>query len=127
MTLRDDLVMTLEAENEMLRERLRQLEHLIGVKHDSPPVFGLTRSESAILGLLLKNKLVRRETAMLALYNGLRQDEAEVKIIDVFVCKMRRKLTPFAIEIRNKWGEGYYLDADAKAKVSAMLDEAQAA
>lgn len=127
MTLRDDLVMTLEAENEMLRERLRQ----IGTSDRGQARFATRVRTYAIgvgnSGLLLKNKLVRRETAMLALYNGLRQDEAEVKIIDVFVCKMRRKLTPFAIEIRNKWGEGYYLDADAKAKVSAMLDEAQAA
>jgi two-component system cell cycle response regulator CtrA len=127
MTLRDELVLTLQSENEMLRERCRQLEQMVGLRHESPPVFGLTRSESAILGLLLKNTIVRRETAMLALYKGLQQDEADVKIIDVFICKMRRKLTPFSIEIRNKWGEGYYLDAEMKSKVAAMLDEAQAA
>lgn len=34
-------------------------------------------------------------------------DEAEIKIIDVFVCKLRKKLKPLGVEIATVWGRGY--------------------
>ncbi len=34
-------------------------------------------------------------------------DEREIKIVDVFVCKARKKLKPLGIEIETVWGRGY--------------------
>ena len=51
------------------------------------------------------------------LLNGLYQlkafadeDVPEIKIIDVFICKLRKKITPLGITIGTAWGRGYYLE-----------------
>ena len=30
-----------------------------------------------------------------------------MKIIDVWICKMRKKLRPYGIEVKTAWGAGY--------------------
>jgi two-component system cell cycle response regulator CtrA len=36
-------------------------------------------------------------------------DEQEIKIVDVFVCKLRKKLAGLGISIETVWGRGYRL------------------
>ena len=64
---------------------------VVGV--DDQPV-RLTGKEYAILELLtvLKGTIVTREMLLNHLYGGT--DEPELKIIDVFVCKLRKKARP---------------------------------
>ena len=53
------------------------------------------------------------------LYNGLK--EPEVKIIDVFICKLRKKLAEAAgagSQIETVWGGGYML-RDNPQKIAA--------
>lgn len=49
-----------------------------------------------------------KEQLLLALY-WQRHDgeEPEIKIIDVWICKMRRKLRRLGVEIDTVWGTGY--------------------
>lgn len=123
MTLRDDLVARLEHENDDLRERVRVLEEITGVSFEVPPVFCLTRNEAVIFGALLKNKMVTRSHLMTLIYGLHPQDEAEIKIIDVWVHKMRRKVKAYKIDIATIWGQGYTMPAESKAIVSGMLAE----
>jgi len=60
---------------------------------DGNPVH-LTPKEYEILELLSSRKgmILTKEMILNHLYGGM--DEPEIKIIDVFVCKLRRKLTP---------------------------------
>lgn len=124
--LRDDLVARLEQENDDLRARVRMLEQLAGVNFEAPPQFGFTKNETVIFGLLLKNKLVRRESMMDALYDH-KQDEAEIKIVDVWVCKIRKKVKPYGIDVATQWGQGYFLTAESRAIAQGLLDQARAA
>lgn len=126
MNLRDDLVARLEQENDELRERVRMLEELTGVSWEAPPQFGFTKNEVTIFGLLLKQALVRRASMMMVLYPHT-QDEAEIKIVDVWVCKMRRKLKPYGISIETQWGQGYFLTPESEAAAQALLDQVRAA
>jgi two-component system cell cycle response regulator CtrA len=51
--------------------------------------------------------------AMDYLYGG--RDEPELKIVDVFVCKIRKKLEPIlggADVIRTVWGRGWEFEPD---------------
>jgi two-component system cell cycle response regulator CtrA len=79
----------------------------------------LTPSEYKVLELLSlrKNTVLTKEMCLNHLYNGLK--EPEVKIIDVFICKLRRKLADAAghgNQIETVWGGGYMLrDAPATA------------
>src|ERR1700756_1073105 len=82
----------------------------------------LTPSEYKVLELLSlrKNTVLTKEMCLNHLYNGL--NEPEVKIIDVFVCKLRKKLAEAAeggSRIETVWGGGYML-RDAQAQIPAQ-------
>ena len=76
----------------------------------------LTPSEYKMLELLSlrKNTVLTKEACLNHLYNGL--SEPEAKIIDVFICKLRKKIATAAggdSQIETVWGGGYML-RDAK-------------
>jgi two-component system cell cycle response regulator CtrA len=75
-------------------------------------LLNLTSKEYSILELLAlrKGTTISKEVFLNHLYGGM--DEPEVKIIDVFVCKLRRKLFEATGEegcIETVWGRGYLL------------------
>lgn len=69
----------------------------------------LTGKEYAILELLVlrKGMVLTKEMFLNHLYGGM--DEPEMKIIDVFICKLRKKLATAGVEdiIGTVWGRGY--------------------
>ena len=69
----------------------------------------LTAKEYAILELLVlrKGMVLTKEVFLNHLYGGL--DEPEMKIIDVFICKLRKKLAEAGAPnvIGTVWGRGY--------------------
>ncbi len=69
----------------------------------------LTGKEYAILELLVlrKGMVLTKEVFLNHLYGGM--DEPEVKIIDVFICKLRKKLAEAGAPnvIGTVWGRGY--------------------
>jgi len=76
----------------------------------------LTPSEYKMLELLSlrKNTVLTKEACLNHLYNGI--TEPEIKIIDVFICKLRKKISAAAggdNQIETVWGGGYML-RDAK-------------
>jgi len=100
------------------------------VSVDDQPV-QLTGKEYAILELLTvqKHTIVTREMLLRHLYGG--RDEPALKIIDVFVCKLRKKLvqaTSGNHYIETVWGRGYMLGDPASngghPDTPAMMPEA---
>ena len=86
----------------------------------------LTGKEYGILELLSlrKGTTLTKDMFLNHLYNGM--DEPELKIIDVFVCKLRKKLSTASggdNYIHTVWGRGYVLrdpdDAEEKPKKPA--------
>ena len=71
----------------------------------------LTGKEYAILELLTmrRNIVLTKEQFLSHLYGGT--DEPDVKIIDVFICKLRKKLAQVGVGnlIGTVWGRGYIL------------------
>ncbi|WP_420404630.1 response regulator transcription factor CtrA [Nisaea sp.] len=97
---------------------------------DGMPVH-LTGKEFAILELLSlrKGTTLTKEMFLNHLYGGI--DEPELKIIDVFVCKLRKKLskaTGGANHIETVWGRGYVLrdpDAETASKSKKVKEPAE--
>lgn len=88
---------------------------------DSKPLH-LTGKEYGIIELLSlrKGTTLTKEMFLNHLYGGM--DEPEVKIIDVFICKLRKKIEQMTGEnyIETVWGRGYVLrdpEADKKKAV----------
>ncbi len=81
----------------------------------------LTGKEYQMLELLaLRRSLVTKEMFLDHLYGG--RDEPEIKIIDVFICKLRKKLvaaTGGMDYIETIWGRGYVLADPGLTKVAA--------
>ncbi|WP_460020334.1 response regulator transcription factor CtrA [Magnetospira thiophila] len=98
------------------------------VEVEGTPVH-LTGKEYGILELLSlrKGTTLTKEMFLNHLYGGM--DEPELKIIDVFVCKLRKKLTTATggdNYIETVWGRGYMLrdpqDDRAKAETPAAIE-----
>jgi DNA-binding response OmpR family regulator len=82
---------------------------------------GLTGSEAALLMVLYARagRCVTKTALLEAMYNGM--DEPELKIIGVFVYKVRRKLRAHteAEVIETIWGRGYQMTPAGVALVDA--------
>ena len=83
----------------------------------------LTGKEYAILELLSlrKGSTLTKEMFLNHLYGGI--DEPELKIIDVFICKLRKKLCD-ALEgenyIETVWGRGYVLKDSSETSATPL-------
>jgi two-component system cell cycle response regulator CtrA len=89
------------------------------VESNGAPIH-LTGKEYGILELLSlrKGTTLTKEMFLNHLYGGI--DEPELKIIDVFVCKLRKKLSTACLGenyIETVWGRGYVLRDPATGKV----------
>ena len=71
--------------------------------------------------MLRKGMVLTKEAFLNHLYGGM--DEPEVKIVDVFICKLRKKLAQAGADnvIGTVWGRGYMMrDPAAKAPPAAI-------
>ena len=98
------------------------------VEVDDKPLH-LTGKEYGILELLSlrKGTTLTKEMFLNHLYGGM--DEPEVKIIDVFICKLRKKLenaTDGENYIETVWGRGYVLRDPTKQSGSSQKEPATA-
>lgn len=109
---------------EALRSRIEVMEAALLGTDPMPLVLRLTPHESLLLAFLLQREQASKDQILSALYS-LRPDgdEPEMKIIDVYVCKIRKKLKPFGLEIVTLRGLGYAVPKVAKDRIRALMDE----
>lgn len=76
----------------------------------------LTGSEALLLQRLAEvfPRIATKEALLEWMYQLTPDAEPEIKIIDVYVCKIRKKIAPLGIRIDTAWGKGYALAADRK-------------
>lgn len=113
---------------EELREEIAYLQRELGLqKHEDAVTrlgqrWGLSNTEAKILAHLhaRRGACVSKSQLWDALYaDG--SSEPEVKIVDVFICKLRHKLPrPFVETI---WGRGYALTGSAVATCDEVLEQ----
>lgn len=102
----------------------------IDIKQRCVRIYGgemiLTSKEYSILELLAlkKGAILPKEAFLNHIYGGM--DEPELKIVDVFICKLRRKiadLTGGLNFIETIWGRGYTLrDFDEETDTQAVVE-----
>ena len=75
---------------------------------DGWTMLGLTKMESRLMRALTErlDRMVGKGALMDAMYFD-RGHEAEPKIVDVLVCKIRKKLRGSCWQIETIWGQGY--------------------
>lgn len=115
----DEAYQELEDENAVLRARIDELERALFADAPVPLEWRLTAQEARVVGVLLQRPMATKEAVMATLYRNDGKDEAEIKIVDVFICKARKKLAPFGIRINTIWGQGYSIDESIRQRVHA--------
>lgn len=106
---------------EELQERIIQLEEMLGLR-DQPPPIGVPPTSAKLLGLLMRIRFVPCETAYSALY-GDREGGASSESVRSHVKRLREILAPYGVEIKNLHGQGYLISQDDKQKLLALWPE----
>jgi hypothetical protein len=117
------------SEMEKMRDRVLQLEQILGIDSSETgrirEAFGLEPDLARIMGMLLKRNFVSHESLYTVMYGHRPECEwPDAKVLDVQICKLRRRLKPFAIVIVTRWGEGWSISVANKVKARAVLDPA---
>lgn len=115
----------LETQNDVLRERVRLLEDALMETATLPFEWRLTATEARVFGVLVNRVQPSKEAIMCGLYTDLGADEAEIKIVDVLICKLRKKVEPFGIRIHTVWGQGYRLDEEVRRRFQKVQEPAR--
>lgn len=107
-----------------LEEENRQLRKLLAPgRYHIYRGLSLTRSERFLVKLLAdRDYVIPAETILSAFERrgGAYRDVLGPRAVNVIVCRVRKKLEPHGIQIRNEWGVGYYMDAEDRAKLVAL-------
>lgn len=94
-------------------------------KHDDTAwslkaAFKLTTKEAALLAGLVTHGRMSKARIYHTLYGQQHESEQpEPKIVDVFVCKVRKKL-PKGVKIETIWGDGYAVNAESAARIKKL-------
>lgn len=119
-------------ELELLRAEVSMLRKQIGMDAERSfitrcrDVFGATPGEARLLNALLACRVPNKDALMQCYSNGS-LDEPDIKILDVLICRLRKKLEARDIIVETIWGVGYRLSEKDKWKVLHALDLAEAA
>lgn len=90
--------------------------------------YRLTPQETRLLTLMYRRLHVTRDSIMSALYDDQAHgDCAYPKIIDVLICRLRKKLREFDIHIETIHSAGFRLLPASKVHIKDMLNQLRAA
>ena len=110
-----------------LRERIDELEETVRQLRDElvpqkfrlwfPREWKLTTKEALVLAFVMARspEMAKRESVLTNCFGGVDDDPPDIKIVDVYIYKLRTKLKPLGIDIETVWGNGYAMsrrDAD---------------
>lgn len=103
-----------------LSERLAAIED--GFSWDLEPYrkIGLSGTEAAIVSILMKRESVTPQGLLLMVY-GTADDIPSPKILDVWLCKIRKKLKPLKVRVYRVHDGPISITDDGKDKLRAAL------
>lgn len=81
--------------------------------------------EAAMLALMLKRDEVTKPQlhAVIEANRPPGKEITEIKMVDVMICKLRKKLAVYSVAIQTMWGVGYFISrADRDRAIKVLLD-----
>lgn len=112
----------LEEENYQLRERIMLLEQALTADYDRMPIGGLTSSEAVVLAAISSTPEGASKQRIFETLYAMRSsgEVPETKIVDVLVCKIRKKLKAIGVDIETVWGWGYRLPLASRETLAEL-------
>jgi|SRR5580704_8845528 hypothetical protein len=83
-----------------------------------------TPQEGRLLLVILRRGHASREQLLLAADHGNQSEPSQIKLVDVVVCKMRKKLVPLGITLQTVHSLGYQMTEVDRRKIWELLKEA---
>jgi two-component system cell cycle response regulator CtrA len=118
----------LQAQLDAANAQISVLREASGATLDAPRCLGLTKKEGIIFAMLLKRDFATRESLMLAMYSDRAPSGVpDSKIIDVYISRLRPKLSRYCITIENVFGTGYRMPPDSKSFARQLFERESAA
>ena len=120
-----DYTARLRDENEELKEKVIQLKEELGLsKGLDLAIYGLTSQEMKLLNILVARKFVSKEAGFCAVRLNLDYDYwGGTSLLDVVICKVRKKLKPYNIKIETIWGRGLCMSLVDRAAVRKAIEQ----
>lgn len=87
----------------------------------------LTPLEAAFMLVLLRRDEADKDTlhyvieTQRALRRADNPETTDKKMVDVIICKLRKKLRKFNVDIKTIWGRGYFIDDESRQIVEKIL------
>ena len=87
--------------------------------------FKTTKLQSAILAIMLKRTEVTKEQLhqVIEQNRANEKEETDLKMVDVIVCHLRKKLKPFGIAIKTVWACGYFIEIEHRDRALKLLED----
>lgn len=118
----------LRARVDVLEEENRQLKEMLGLDDDAGfciaarAAFGATATQARILQVLVTGAVCRSQSLMAACSRA--GESVTDNNLKVQVSKLRTKLEPHAIKIKNEWGIGYKMPPGHRSLALALMASA---
>ena len=108
-----------------LEDQIFILKSAIGNDQLFPPSWRLSGHLQRLLAFLMRSVAPTKQQCMSALYWDRPNDEPETKIIDVFLCRLRKSLKAVdaTVEIETIWGGSIRMPQSSKDKLKSLLME----
>jgi two-component system cell cycle response regulator CtrA len=107
---------------QQLQDHIDALERQLGQRLVLPACLRLTATEQRILARLMVSENATKDQLLDAVIDSrLEQDAPEMKIVDVYICKLRKKLVPWSLEITTLWGIGYALPPASRDRLRHLI------
>ena len=121
-----DPYVRIKALEETVEAQRQRIEYLTGLNKDAEELdftlFHFTPNEETIFRNMMQRKTATRLQLFEAVYyQRMETDTPELKIIDVFMHNIRRKVHNYGIVICTRWGVGYYMDEADKEKTRRII------
>lgn len=109
---------------EFLRHRVRELEALLGQCDLFLSLSELTPTERAVLGILYTRRIISTSGIHTVLYGAMpAESQPEGRVVEQWICRLRKKLADRGVEIVNQHGSGYYLPPESKRALQRFSDK----
>ena len=90
-------------------------------------LFKVTRLQGSFLSVLIRRNEVSKEVLHQVIEqnrkNVKNNEPTDPKMVDVIICNLRKKLRPFALEVKTLWACGYYMEPDTRHKIQNMIND----
>lgn len=114
-------IIKLRYERDIARAELAEMRAAILPPVQFPDEWHLGATETKILTILSRRVGCFTKQALYSLLYGARPNGPDVKILDVFISKLRKHLIGTGIEIQTIWARGYQLSAGSHEIVARAL------